>query len=1222
MARKLLVTVLLFIGHYHLSAQKINVPLIECLGNVTGMSYTPPTGFTLSSASWDFGDGSNSSGTSVNHTYGSKGFYTIIINATFTNSTTRIDSQKIEVVGLPNATFYYNIKKSDTCYNRNNVCFIDTSTAAAPGQNLTRRLFIWGDGTFVNAYPPGYGDELCHTYAVSNVYTVQMEITDKYGCKNAMTKTIHVVDNIETRFTFTNEFVDCVTKKVCFLNVSKGKNIAAAKFKWQIDTAAIDTNRYQTSKKCVFYNASRSKVAAILSVIADNGCRDTFIDSFSILLDPMPDSISLEDRKLCYTFDGVSTVNVKTVSSDGQFWQFGNLILPLKQPHPSTVGYKPSEVGALPGINTVSITIKRGTCSKVISDTFRIMGPVPGVKIIDDMQCFSNRQVYLYDNSTYINRSSAKYQWQLFDANGGNCTANVIKGINPYLNCNNSVDWFIKHKYQSPLISNKFLFFVTDTVNGCVGKVDAEIKMKYCSPLLNYDTVNICQKKPFLENVSGPLPKYFQIDSGKKWQTFPDNPDTTLIGMHDVGLIFETLVSPWAENIGNDSLRIHKDTMTYYDTVYKKQFLNIHKLIDDTITAKIYGKCKPFRATLYFKRGDFKPGETIMINWGDSGNVIQNIKTFTHIDSISHLYNKAGVQTSVRVVLFNSLGCEKAHMFELAIGRTIASLNAKYDCIQNKVCFSPFVFDFRKGIFWPNNTIHDNVRWEFDDTTGPLTDFVACYKFKLPGKRKFQMIVNDSFGCKDTLRDSIFIQDLKVNVTAASRKIYCSELKQFFDSSSYIVDSTDKIKQYAWDFGTGIFSVFQKDPLLAFNTSVDKINVRHVVTTEQGCTDTVKYILEFIGPKPYFKIKDTVGCGSLLATFTNLSKNCKSYIWEFGDSLNTTRNLNDHLSTTFNYTKPGRYLIRLTGFDTVYNPITGSTVYCKNIFPDNIFQKDSIRAVLVLPKRATGILGDDTICLGNPIVLNSISDKAYQSDYWEMGDSTTYIRPSTPSIISHFYKKAGNYTVWVKPKYGSNPDDLCLDSAQKQIVVQGVTADFNIDPSSKPPLFNFTNASTPSNAIYQWNFGQPVSGTSNFSTDKDPSHTYSNDTGRYLVCLITTLPMGCADTVCKWVVNDQVHAFQVYNVFTPGTIDGKNDDYDVHLEGEETYQLQIYNRWGILVFEGNEDGNAVNKKNWNGQLHNTGDDCPAGTYYYILKYTLKANPSETKLVTGTILLIR
>ena len=43
----------------------------------------------------------------------------------------------------------------------------------------------------------------------------------------------------------------------------------------------------------------------------------------------------------------------------------------------------------------------------------------------------------------------------------------------------------------------------------------------------------------------------------------------------------------------------------------------------------------------------------------------------------------------------------------------------------------------------------------------------------------------------------------------------------------------------------------------------------------------------------------------------------------------------------------------------------------------------------------------------------------------------------------------------------------------------------------------------------------------------------------------------------------------------------------------------IFNRWGEKVFE-STDKNST----WNGQNRNTGSDCPAGTYYYIVKYDL------------------
>ena len=85
---------------------KINTPKIDCLGNITSMSYTPPIGLTLASATWYFGDGGTSTNNSPTHVYSAKGTFTIKIDAVFTNSSTQSDSVKIEIVGLPNSCFF------------------------------------------------------------------------------------------------------------------------------------------------------------------------------------------------------------------------------------------------------------------------------------------------------------------------------------------------------------------------------------------------------------------------------------------------------------------------------------------------------------------------------------------------------------------------------------------------------------------------------------------------------------------------------------------------------------------------------------------------------------------------------------------------------------------------------------------------------------------------------------------------------------------------------------------------------------------------------------------------------------------------------------------------------------------------------------------------------------------------------------------------------------
>ncbi|MBC7425453.1 MAG: gliding motility-associated C-terminal domain-containing protein, partial [Bacteroidia bacterium] len=426
---------------------------------------------------------------------------------------------------------------------------------------------------------------------------------------------------------------------------------------------------------------------------------------------------------------------------------------------------------------------------------------------------------------------------------------------------------------------------------------------------------------------------------------------------------------------------------------------------------------------------------------------------------------------------------------------------------------------------------------------------------------------------------------------------------------------------YSWDFGTGSFSSFQKNPLKSLNTVLDSILVTHAVRTVSGCVDTIKYYLKIEGPKPYFTIKDTIGCNSLNAVFLNTSRFSTSYIWQFGDSAMQNLQTSQKTPISFLYNKTGRYYISLIGIDTIRNPVTGSIYFCRNIFPDKIYQPEITRSVLVLPYFKTALTGSDSICLGSTAVLKSESDTGYNYDNWSMGDSTNYLR--NPGLqLSHVYKKEGTYIVKLLPGYNNPLYNFCRDSAIKKIFVADVKADFKIDSPAVIPVFKFHNLSTPSGAKLQWDFGQPSSGNLNTSAENDPEHNYGSDTGTFMVCLRTSVPPGCEDTVCKPVRITYKKAFRIFNIFTPGITDGKNDSYDIIIEGEDLYDLKIYDRWGVLVFNGNEDAEGIEPGNWNGRIKNKGDECSAGTYYYIFKYSYLQDPSDIKLINGVVTLIR
>lgn len=91
----------------------------------------------------------------------------------------------------------------------------------------------------------------------------------------------------------------------------------------------------------------------------------------------------------------------------------------------------------------------------------------------------------------------------------------------------------------------------------------------------------------------------------------------------------------------------------------------------------------------------------------------------------------------------------------------------------------------------------------------------------------------------------------------------------------------------------------------------------------------------------------------------------------------------------------------------------------------------------------------------------------------------------------------------------------------------------------------------------------------------------------------------------------------IYNAVSPNN-DGLNDFFyiaglrDIFLN----FNLEIYNRWGRLIWTGNQ-----NKPDWNGKAENAvgNDDAPGGTYYYILYLN---DPNYPNPINGYLLLKR
>jgi gliding motility-associated-like protein len=169
--------------------------------------------------------------------------------------------------------------------------------------------------------------------------------------------------------------------------------------------------------------------------------------------------------------------------------------------------------------------------------------------------------------------------------------------------------------------------------------------------------------------------------------------------------------------------------------------------------------------------------------------------------------------------------------------------------------------------------------------------------------------------------------------------------------------------------------------------------------------------------------------------------------------------------------------------------------------------------------------------------------------------------------------------------------------------------------------------------IYSWDFDD---GTPPIS-EENPTHLYQLE-GKYLVTLAAGFDYGEQDTdgdgfpdtniTCYDTVQHELQAIdggfiKLPNAFTPsptgpsGGVPGYGSFNDVFLpiaRGIEEFQMQIFDRWGNLIFE------SVDRTiGWDGYDKN-GRLMPAGVYVYKLVLRLSDGQRTTKI--GDVTLIR
>ncbi|NBV14368.1 MAG: PKD domain-containing protein [Sphingobacteriia bacterium] len=222
------------------------------------------------------------------------------------------------------------------------------------------------------------------------------------------------------------------------------------------------------------------------------------------------------------------------------------------------------------------------------------------------------------------------------------------------------------------------------------------------------------------------------------------------------------------------------------------------------------------------------------------------------------------------------------------------------------------------------------------------------------------------------------------------------------------------------------------------------------------------------------------------------------------------------------------------------------------------------------------------------VQFDSRSDKTL-TWVWNFGDGTPISNEVDPS---HYFTTPGTYQV----RLIALTSGSCADTAYSSVpvvVTPPLMADFVSNPSapvelSEPnTIVSFRDKTVGANQWF-WDFGDGIT-----AEGANPIHQFTQK-GTYMVTLKVNDSNGCEAVIKKGPFTIFTPELNLPNVFSPNG-DGVNDLFFITYTGDESFRVQIFDRWGVKYFD------TLNRNQfWNGQDLN-GQIAADGTYFYTIQ---------------------
>lgn len=1054
-----------------------------CATNPTVNFTNTSTGQGAMTYQWQFGDGGTSTQQNPSHTYSTQGVFTVTLIAVspYGCSDTIVKPQLISI-GVIQSAFN---APATTCAG--SPITLSNTTTPAP----LNVQWDFGDGTGSTLVSP------VKTYTTPGTYTIKL-VNNFGACRDSVTQSITVHPNPLADFT-----ADITSGCQVPLAVTFNTNTPGSSFTWDFGDGTGSTQ-----EDPVHTYTSAGTYTVRLIVTNSSGCSDTLVRTNYIAI-TLPDAtVAGLPRSGCIplTVSPIPTVT-STEPITGYSWNFGD--------GGTSTSATPVYTYTTAGTFTVTLTITTASgCTRTITLTDAVRTgtkPVANFTVNPTDVCaetpvnfvnttppptdrwewdFGDGNTSSLENPSHVYTDTGYFNVQLIVWNNtcpDTIVYNQIVHIRPPIALFSVVD-SCQQKFIKRFVDQSIgaLTWAWDFGDGQTSSVQHPIHTYAAAG--NYTVTLVVTNGPCSYTFTQPV----NVVDQQALVVVDRNPicrkDSVSFSAPSVN---PSVISAWEWDFGDGSPPASSPSSavhTYMTAGLFNASLKITDLngcVDSTpVNIRVWGPTADFVPltpniclgnTATFTNLSTTDGTHPLVRWewefGDGSTGSYTAPPF------QHLYNSRGTY-SVSLKITDQYGCTDSIQKPaiVNVSRPVAGFHSP-DTIT---CTS-------RPISFINESTGTGISstWHFGDgSTGTQTNPVHSYTST--GIYDIMLIVQDSFGCRDTLTrdDYIHISLPTAGFLLSDTFSTCPPLSVAFTSQAQNNVSV------SWDFGNGNTSLL---PNPVHNYTIAGVYFpTQYVTGPGGCIDSVTRRIEIRGPSGNFSYSPLQGCAPLTVNFTANALNHTSILWDFTDGA-TASTMVGTISHT--YTAGGQFIPRMILIDSggCTVPVTGA---------------DTIRVTGL----NAGFTAHDSIFCDQGLVRftnTTTSNGSIASWSWDFGDGNS----STAQHPQHIYTTPGFYpvTLQVSTLEGCRDTLTLADTIRihqrPRIVIQG--------PASAciPATVQFSSQITggdSSQVSWNWDMGNGM-----LYTSSTPAIQHYPNPSHYNIRLIAANEHGCRDTATR-----------------------------------------------------------------------------------------------------------